>query len=678
VLAALAFALYALAAPPGFYWLDSAELSASGIGLGVPHPTGFPLYCALAKAASLVPIGELAFRINLLSALCAALAVLWTSRLVAYCCEPSKTDDRGAGAWAALTGSLAAGATLALSLTFFRQATVAEVYAPNAALLAAVLLLFARVAFGGGARDGLLLALVAGLGLGVHTTFMLAGLPITALLLIRLFRGARWPLIAPLVTVAVAGALYLYLPVRAASGLPAPIEWEDTSSLDGFVDHTTGERIRLAYRDEMRSGVPERVLQNASVTAREVADELMLALLAALAGLAWLAYRRPHRWVALALGVLVVGDFLYSFWLNPMGQADLQNGVPLALGVCAAAGVGVALFARMLGRAAAYGGSVAIVVLVVPVVVVSWSPVWAASSGDLPRRWSQSALDETAARGLLLVTNDSSAAGLIYLTTVEAARPDVAVLVQQHMWVQPERTRRILARSAPGAKATGIFESGRPITWEVGRRPPPQGLAIVAGAPMCHLVPAASRPAGSADVRRAALALLELFHDPSAVDRAANTLLAHALNALGRVAHARGDIEEAARAYDAAIAVRPRFARALVNRGVAAAASGDFEGAIAYTERALAIEPNHELGLINLARFEMALHRDDEARASIERALELAPKSAEAWAIAGILDARAGNLTRARKRLQRALELDPEEPDARRAIELLDEGKEGP
>ncbi len=673
VLAALAFVLYALAAPPGFYWLDSAELSAAAIGLGVAHPTGFPLYCVLGKVASLVPVGELAFRVNLLSALSAALAVLWTARLVSFVCAPSKTGEQRAEEWGALAGGLAAGATLAVSLTFFRQATVAEVYAPNAALLAGTLLLFARVALGGGARDGLLLALVAGLGLGVHTTYMLAGVPISALLLIRLFRGARWPLLSPVIAVTAAGALYLYLPARAASGIPPPIEWEDASTANGFVRHVSGERIRHAFRDEMRSTVSERVTHNANVLARDVADQLMLAILAALAGFAWLASRRPHRWVALALGVVVLGDFVYSFWLNPMGQGDLQNGVPLALGVCAAAGVGVALFARMLGRASIYAGLFAGVVLVVPAASVSWSPVWAASSGDLPRRWSEGALAETPPRGLIVVTNDSSAAGLIFLTAIEEARPDVAVLVRQQMRGEPARTRRILARSAPGMPAASVFGSGRPITWETGGRPPPPEFAVVAGAPMSRLAPAGVvRTEGSGDVRRAALRLLDLFDHPSAKDRSANLLLAHTLNSLGRIAQERGDLAAAVRAYDAAIAVRPRFARALVNRGVAAAASGDFEAAIRYTERALGSSPNHEIALVNLARYSMKLGHDDVARSSIDRALDLDPNRADAWAIRGVLDARAGDYAHAREALGRALELDPQNADARRATELLD------
>src|SRR5690606_901583 len=76
-----AFVLYVLSAPPGFYWLDSAELSAAAVRLGVAHPTGFPLYCILARAAALIPLGELAFRVSLLSAGCAALGVFLLARL---------------------------------------------------------------------------------------------------------------------------------------------------------------------------------------------------------------------------------------------------------------------------------------------------------------------------------------------------------------------------------------------------------------------------------------------------------------------------------------------------------------------------------------------------------------------------------------------------------------------
>ncbi len=676
IVAILAFALYAMVAPAGFYWLDSAELSAAGLGLGIAHPTGFPLYCVLVRLAGLIPIGELAFRVNLVSAVAAALAVLWVGRLVGEVTRPAVAEraDRVADL-AALVASVAAAITLAFTLTFFRQATVAEVYAPNAALLCAALLLYHRVARGDGPAAGLLLALVCGLGLAVHTTFLLIGPPVAALLLVRLFRGARWPLLTPLLVVAVAGASYLYLPVRGAVAQPA-LRWDHTARADRFYAEVTGARIRSAYADRMRSTVGERVGADAVRFADQITDQLLLGLLAAAAGLWWLARRRHLRWMALALGFLVAGDAVYSFWINPMGMDDLQNGMVLLLAVVIAAGIGLAWLGRSLGSVGPYVGAVTGVVLAVSALVASWAPVTAAAAGDLPRAWSQHALDETPPRGIALVVNDSTAAGLLYRTAIEQARPDVAVLVRQQMRGDPERTRAVLRRSAPGQGAAAELWGPRPKVWELGYDEPPPEYVAVAAAPLARLAPAGTGYRG-ADVDRAARALLAEFAAPGARDRVAVQVLAQALGSLGVLAHDHGDLEVAIRAYDAALAVDPGFARALVNRGAAAAATGDFRAAIRFTERALAIEPNHVTGLLNAARYYLRLDDDDDARRRVDRALALAPGRAAAWALAGILDARSGNFERARRRLERALALDPGQPDAISALEQLDQQAPG-
>ena len=54
--------------------VDSGELIVAARFLGVAHPPGFPLYVMLAHLASLVPIGNIAVRINFASAFFAALA----------------------------------------------------------------------------------------------------------------------------------------------------------------------------------------------------------------------------------------------------------------------------------------------------------------------------------------------------------------------------------------------------------------------------------------------------------------------------------------------------------------------------------------------------------------------------------------------------------------------------
>ncbi len=239
----------------------------------------------LVKLASLLPLGELGFRVNLLSGLCAAAAVWSLCRLVLAVAG----DDL-----AALVGAAGAGAALALSLTFFRQATVAEVYAPTAALLAAALLLFHRVAAGGGARDGLMLAVVCGLGLAVHVSFALIGVPVVVLLLVRLYRGARWVLAAPLLVVAVTGGLYLYLPVRAAAAPDPSLQWSQADRAGAFLDQVTGAGIRAAYAGEMKSSEGLVWHQNARAFFGEVGEELLLVLLAAILWRGLAAPPPPH------------------------------------------------------------------------------------------------------------------------------------------------------------------------------------------------------------------------------------------------------------------------------------------------------------------------------------------------------------------------------------------------
>src|SRR5262245_48960660 len=63
---------------------DSGELILAAQTLGVAHPPGYPLFTMLGKLFSLLPFSTIAWRINLLSAVCdagaAALLLLATAR----------------------------------------------------------------------------------------------------------------------------------------------------------------------------------------------------------------------------------------------------------------------------------------------------------------------------------------------------------------------------------------------------------------------------------------------------------------------------------------------------------------------------------------------------------------------------------------------------------------------
>src|SRR3954471_12731520 len=77
---------YACTLAPGVTWAndgaDSGDLIAATATLGVAHPTGYPTYLLLARMFQLIPLGDLALRSTIFSALAAVLAALCVYLLV--------------------------------------------------------------------------------------------------------------------------------------------------------------------------------------------------------------------------------------------------------------------------------------------------------------------------------------------------------------------------------------------------------------------------------------------------------------------------------------------------------------------------------------------------------------------------------------------------------------------
>ena len=113
--AAISFAVYLWTLAPTVTGEDSGELIAAAYTLGIPHPPGYPLWCLLAKAfIQCVPYGEIAWRVNVMSAVFASLTVYVAGLIVLHL-----TRNR----LAAFGGPMA----LAFSLEFWEQSVIAEV-----------------------------------------------------------------------------------------------------------------------------------------------------------------------------------------------------------------------------------------------------------------------------------------------------------------------------------------------------------------------------------------------------------------------------------------------------------------------------------------------------------------------------------------------------------------------
>ncbi|MCZ2114392.1 MAG: DUF2723 domain-containing protein [Anaerolineae bacterium] len=135
--ALIALGVYVLTLAPDLSWAngayDGAELITASATLGVSHPPGYPTYILLGKLFSLLPLGSVAFRYNLFSAVCAAAAVGLTVLIIGTLRPRIRLE---AAASAALLFGFAP--------LVWSQAVVAEVYSLNLFMLAAFLLAWSR------------------------------------------------------------------------------------------------------------------------------------------------------------------------------------------------------------------------------------------------------------------------------------------------------------------------------------------------------------------------------------------------------------------------------------------------------------------------------------------------------------------------------------------------------
>ena len=161
-----ALALYIISCAPGALWQDSGLIQyriwhndiEGFLGLAISHP----LFYILAIGAKYIPLGEFAHRINLVSAVAAAVAVanmfllmrLWLDRNLP---------------------AVVAAFTLAVSHTFWRHASIIETYTLWTALFLAELIMLLQYTRTRRVHYLYWLGLLSGLSISVH---MLASIPL--------------------------------------------------------------------------------------------------------------------------------------------------------------------------------------------------------------------------------------------------------------------------------------------------------------------------------------------------------------------------------------------------------------------------------------------------------------------------------------------------------------------
>lgn len=235
---------------------DGNELATIPYILGVAHMPGYPLYTWLGKLFTFMPFADIAHRMNLMSAGCAAFGVAGLYLITTMILHPrvaSLSARRAGAAFAALI--------FAFSPTFWSQALIAEVYTANIAMIVMSLLMLLRWEITRRDRDFFLFALIYGLSLGTHISNLGFAPAIGLFVLLTdrsvLKRPSWW--IAAAAGFSIGAAQYLWLPLRAKTLSDQGIMGNAPLTLKGLYDYTLGAFPQLKFAFEM-SELPDRVV----------------------------------------------------------------------------------------------------------------------------------------------------------------------------------------------------------------------------------------------------------------------------------------------------------------------------------------------------------------------------------------------------------------------------------
>jgi len=226
----LFFFLYVNTLAPTVTFRDSGELITAAYTLGISHPPGSPLYLLIAKLFTFLPVGDIAYRVNLMSAFFASLALV-----VLYFIGLRLFQDILPACFSALV--------LGISRTFWSYSLIAEVDTLQIFFTAVLILLLLFWKDNPPKRWPLYIsALLYGLSFGIHPTMLLlfpAFLYFVIITKPAIFRQGK-SIISLILLFIVGLSIFLYLPIRSAQN--PPLDYGDPERWRTFLTHLLGKQ----------------------------------------------------------------------------------------------------------------------------------------------------------------------------------------------------------------------------------------------------------------------------------------------------------------------------------------------------------------------------------------------------------------------------------------------------
>jgi hypothetical protein len=517
VLGLAVLVLYVVTLAPTTAMWDASEYITAAYTLGIPHPPGNPLFVLLGRVATLLPLGSVAVRVNLLaaasSATAAAIWFLVAERVLAQWFELR---------WPRLVGASVAAVLSATAFTVWNQSVVNEkVYTVSLAFFAIVSWLTVLWCDDpDGRRADRLLVLIAyliGLGYANHPAgFLVAPAAGVAVLARRPRILLRWRLIgAALLALGLGLTPFALEPIRAAHH-PAMNEGEPTGCATsiGFsctFSRTTAQRL-MANINREQYGKPDLSVRQAPFSAQlgmwwlyfkwqwlrdaheaqsglQTALALVFLALGVAGGVAHWRHDRASFWFFGPLIFTVTFVLVYYMNFKYGASQDPQlAGVDRevrdrdyfylwsysAWSVWVA--LGLAALWHVIARRVPDGGGARRWITSAPVLLLGVVPLvgnWrqASRAGETAtREWAHDLLNSVEPYGILVTLGDNDTFPLWYAQEVEGVRRDVTVAVTSLLntdWYP----RALVRRSIEPYDATRGPAPYRGLNWPLPSRP---------------------------------------------------------------------------------------------------------------------------------------------------------------------------------------------------------------
>jgi len=223
-------AIYLLTICPTVYVGDSGEIITAAYYLGIPHPPGYPLFCMLGKLFTFLPLGTIAFRVNLVAAFFGSLTVV----VLFLTLSTFFTSFTLVTFFASLI--------FAFSKTFWSQNLIAKggLYSLNTFFIILIIYLLYSLNLKLIKKRVILISIICGLSLANHNIIAPLTLLFFGYLLWISYTKDKKNLFSYLLsffslTILVAFLTYLYLPIRSSTN--PPIDWGHPANFWNFLNH---------------------------------------------------------------------------------------------------------------------------------------------------------------------------------------------------------------------------------------------------------------------------------------------------------------------------------------------------------------------------------------------------------------------------------------------------------